>query len=119
MAACLRNVGHPKLGMGFDAMLVLSAEHGRIFSEAGWDKTRLRAELDVLLTIPGSEMVRGVGGIQEGLPAAFADSDVPKFRPGGLQLVHAGGDAGLFSAILDGWVGGNIGSEPVTAQITP
>jgi hypothetical protein len=118
-AASLRSVGHPKLAMGFDAMLVVSFEHGRIFAEAGWNKARLRAELDELLTIPGSEMVRGVGGIAEGLPEAFGESDIPKFRPGGLQIVHAGGDAGLFSAILDGWVGGPKGSEPVTVPINP
>ena len=117
MAAGLRSTAHPKLAMGFDAMLVVSPEHGRIFAHAGWDKERLRAELDELLTIPGAEMVRGVGGIDEGLPDAFADTPVPKFRPGGLQIVHAGGDAGLFSAVLDGWVGGNIGSDPVTLEI--
>lgn len=118
-AACLRSTTHPKLAMGFDAMLVVSPEHGRIFAQSGWDKDRVRSELESLLTIPGSEMVRGVDGIEEGLPEAFADGTVPKFRPGGLQIVHAGGDAGLFSAILDGWVGGNIGSEPVTVEIRP
>ena len=118
-AACLRSTGHPKLAMGFDAMLVVSPEHGRIFAQSGWDKDRLRSELESLLTIPGAEMVRGVDGMEEGLPEAFADGTVPKFRPGGLQIVHAGGDAGLFSAILDGWVGGNMGSEPVTVEIRP
>ena len=32
--------------------------------------------------------------------ARFADATLPKFRPGGLLLVHAGGGAGLFSAII-------------------
>ena len=118
-AASLRATGHPKLAMAFDAMLVVSPEHGRVFADAGWDKNRLRSLLDELLTIPGAEMVGGVGGIDEGLPADFDDTPVPKFRPGGLQIVHAGGEAGLFSAILDGWVGGNIGSEPVTVEIKP
>ncbi len=116
-AACLQASGHPKLAGGFDAMLVVSPEHGRIFREAGWDKERFRAELDELLTVPGARMVRGTDGIEEGLPARFADEPVPKFRPGGLQIIHAGGDAGLFSAILDGWVGGRTGSEPVTVEI--
>jgi len=118
-AACLRSTGHPKLAMDFDAMLVVSPEHGRILAGAGWDKDRLRTELETLLTIPGAELVRGVDGIEEGLPEAFANTPVQKFRPGGLQIVHAGGEAGLFSAILDGWVGGNIGSEPVTVEIKP
>ena len=41
-----------------------------------------------------------------------------KFRPGGLNIVHAGGTAGLFSAIIGGWVAsGPIGSQPVTKEI--
>ena len=32
----------------------------------------LRSELDALLLIDGSELARGAGGIEEGIPAAFA-----------------------------------------------
>jgi len=42
---------------------------------------------------------------------------VPKFRPGGLQIVHAGGNAGLFSAVIGGWVSGPVGSQPVTRAV--
>jgi hypothetical protein len=38
-------------------------------------------------------------------------------EPSGLLLVHAGGGAGLFSALLPGWVGGADGSQPVTRLI--
>ena len=106
IAGSLLNECHSKLVIGFDAMLVVGPEHGRIFREAGWDRARLRAELAPLLSRPGDELIRGAGFIDEGLPEAFAGSDIPKFRDGGLQIVHAGGDAGLFSAILGGWVGG-------------
>lgn len=116
-AASLLNECHPKLVIGFDAMLLVGPEHGRLLSEAGWDKARLRAELASLLTRPSDDLIRGVGGIEEGLPEAFAGVDVPKFRDGGLQIVHGGGDAGLFSAILGGWVGGAKGSEPVARRI--
>ncbi|MEM7338641.1 MAG: thioredoxin family protein [Actinomycetota bacterium] len=119
MALALRGVWHPKLVMGFDAMLVVGPEHGRIFAEAGWTKARLRAELDELLQIEADTILQGADGIAEGLPAAFAGATVPKFRPGGLQIVHAGGEAGLFSAVLGGWVGGAKGSVPVTRPITP
>lgn len=118
MAAALRAVGHPKLIIGFDAMLVVGPEHGRILREAGWDRQRLAQELDDLLQIDADTILRGVDGIAEGIPEAMAGATVPKFRPGGLQIVHAGGDAGLFSAILGGWVGGPKGSEPVTKAIT-
>lgn len=117
-ARALLNECHSKLVIGFDAMLVVGPEHGRILREAGWDKARLRGELAPLLIRPSDELIRGVGGIDEGLPAAFAGSEIPKFRDGGLQIVHAGGDAGLFSAILGGWVGGAKGSDPVARAVT-
>jgi hypothetical protein len=116
-AACLRVNAHPKLPMAFDAMLVVSPEHGRVLREAGWDRDRLLAELDGLLRLPAGELVRGAGGMAEGLPPGVAADDVPKFRPGGLLVAHAGGDAGLFSAIVGGWVGGETGSTPVTREV--
>ncbi|HEY8058797.1 MAG TPA: thioredoxin, partial [Acidimicrobiales bacterium] len=119
MAACLRTTAHPKLVLGFDAVLVVSPEHARVFREAGWSRARLIEELTTLLTFDGQELVRGAGGIAEGLPDAFAEMTLPKFRGGGLLVVHAGGGAGLFSAIIGGWVSGQGGSEPVTREIRP
>jgi hypothetical protein len=113
-AACLRTVAHPKNVIVWDAVLVVSPEHARVFREAGWSKARLREELDGLLQIPGDELVRGAGGIAEGLPEAVRPLTLPKFRDGGLLIVHAGGGAGLFSGIIGGWASGPIGSQPVT-----
>jgi hypothetical protein len=49
----------------------------------------------------------------------MAGKPVPKFRPGGLLIVRAGGGAGLFSAIIAGWAAsGPVGSTPVTKEIT-
>mgnify|MGYP001456770456 FL=1 len=118
-AACLRTTAHPKLVLGFDAVLVVSPEHARVFREAGWSRQRLLDELTALLTIDGRELVRGAGGIAEGLPEDFAGMSLPKFRGSGLLIVHAGGGAGLFSAIIGGWVSGQGGSEPVTREIEP
>jgi hypothetical protein len=117
LALALRQVWHPKLAMAFDALLVVSPEHGRVFREAGWDRERLLTELTGLLTVPGAELARGVGGIAEGMPPGFEAVDVPKFRPGGLLIAHAGGSAGLFSTIVPGWVSGAGGSEPVTVPV--
>ena len=117
LAACLRVNAHPKLPMGFDAMLVVSPEHGRVFREAAWDRARLLAELDGLLRLPAGELVRGAGGMAEGLPPGVGAEQLPKFRPGGLLVTHAGGDAGLFSAIIGGWVSGETGSVPVTREV--
>jgi len=116
-AACLRTVAHPKMVVGIDATLVVGPEHARVLREAGWSRARLLEELSVLLQLPGAEIIRGAGGITEGMPEAFADTVLPKFRDGGLLVVHAGGGAGLFSEIIGGWAGGALGSEPVTREV--
>ena len=117
-AACLRRVAHPKIPMAADAVLVVSPEHGRVFQEAGWSKADLKQALDDLLQIPGGELVRGAGDIAEGVPKDFAASTLPKFRPGGLDVIHAGGRAGLFSAVIAGWVAsGRKGSQSVTREV--
>jgi hypothetical protein len=118
-AACLRVVDHPKLAMAGDALLIVSPEHSRVFVDAGWSKARLRQELEALLLLPGDELVAGAGGIAEGLPAAVAGKQVPKFRPGGINIVRAGGTAGLFSAVVAGWAAsGPMGSSPVSKEVT-
>jgi hypothetical protein len=116
-AACLRTVQHPKLALVFDAILVVSPEHARVFRDAGWSKADLRARLLELLTIPGTDLVRGADGIAEGMPDAFADIALPKFGPDGLLVVHAGGRAGLFSTIIGGWANGAMGSTPITREV--
>ena len=119
-AACLRTVHHPKLPLGFDAILVVGPDHARVFAEAGWTRERLLAELHADLQLAGDEIVRGAGGIAEGVPASVAaHGTLPKFRAGGILLVHAGGGAGLFSAIIAGWANGKTGSQPITKEIRP
>lgn len=117
-ARSLQTVAHAKLAFHADAMLVVSPEHRRVFREAGWDKEHLREELIRLTTTDGKDLVRGAGGIAEGMPAPFKDHKLPKFRPGGLHILTAGGDAGMFSAIIGGWVAsGPMGSEMVTKEV--
>jgi hypothetical protein len=99
----LRSVASTKLALSYDAIVVVSPEHARVFREAGWGKARLRQEIIDRLTVPGSSLARGAGGIAEGLPDHLTEGNVPKFRPDGLWFVHAGGSAGLFSGILGGW----------------
>ncbi len=118
-AAALRVNGHPKLPLAFDALLVVSPEHARVFADAGWSRARLLDELTGLLQVPGAQLERGVDGIDEGMPVAFRDATLPKFRDGGLLIAHAGGRAGMFSAVIGGWVSGATGSEPVTWEVRP
>jgi hypothetical protein len=136
MAWALDVVWHPKLAMITDAVLVVSPEHGRVFQEAGWSKAQLRQRLLELGTKPLSEIAGGAQGCAEGMNLsagavrdAFggavgdggatdpAEVRIPKFVPEGLLIVHAGGKAGLFSAVIGGWVRGAIGSNPVTREV--
>lgn len=115
----LRMVGHPKLAGLSDAIVVVSPEHARIFREAGWSKARLRQELFSVLTLPTEQLVAGAGAVAEGLPPAVAaqKKEVAKYAPDGLWFVHAGGDAGMFSAIISGWIGGAASSQMITVTI--
>lgn len=116
-ALALRGVGHAKLALGQDALLVVGPEHGRVLREAGWGREELLAELGPLLQLAPEEWRRGAGGIAEGMPDSLGDRPLPKFRTGGLLLAHAGGSAGMFSAIVPGWASGATGSIPVTVPI--
>ena len=53
------------------------------------------------------------------MPATRAGERVPKFHEDGLMVVRAGGRAGLFSAILPGWLAGRdrLELQPVTKEI--
>jgi hypothetical protein len=119
LAAGLRGVAHPKLPLGFDATLVVCPEHARVFAGAGWSRADLEKALAEALLLDPAEIERGAGGIEEGVAAGKATSPVPKFRPGGLMIACAGGAAGMFSAVIGGWVGGPGGSQPVTMEVAP
>jgi hypothetical protein len=107
----------PRTVMAMDGLLVLSPEHMARFSDAGWDRPRFMEELGKLLLVETDTILAGAGGIDEGLPEGLGGLTLPKFRPGGLLVVHAGGPAGLFSAIIGGWVNGPMGSEPTSREI--
>jgi hypothetical protein len=76
-------------GISRDAVLVVAPDHARVFHEAGWSRSQLLSAL-------GDRLGRDASAV---------------------LLVHAGGSAGLFSALLPGWVGGADGSQPVTRLI--
>ena len=104
-------------------MLVVGPEHGRIFREAGWSRDRLQEELHRLSHRPAGELVRGVDDIAEGLaPEWVSDPAMPvaKFAAAErILLAYAGGDAGLFSMVVGGWVSGEVGSSPQSASVEP
>ncbi len=118
-AVALNALHHPKLVLSFDAILVVAPDHVRIYEQSGWSREQTAERINELTTRPGSELIRGTGGIAEGLPETFAETDVQKFRPGGLYLAHCGGGAGLFGGIIGGWVNGDTGSTPICHPIDP
>ena len=81
-------------------MLVIGPEHARVFADAGWDKAKVRAELN------------------DGVFALVGENH-PNRRYDSPAIVFAGGDAGLFSAIIEGWVSGPIGSQLTTWEVRP
>ena len=119
LASGLITVCHTKICEWGNAILVLSPEHYGIFKDAGWDRRKITAALHEACIRPGSEVVRGAGGIGEGVPASRRDERVPKFHPDGLLVVRAGGPAGLYSAVIAGWPGGRAKDDsfPVTKEI--
>ncbi len=118
LAMSMQAIGHPKKVQAHDALLVLSPEHYRVYRDAGWSKQRIKDELAAALTRPGQDLVRGAHGVAEGMPAELAGRALTKFRPGGLNVVRAGGEAGLMSAIIGGWAAtGERGSELVSKEV--
>jgi hypothetical protein len=110
-ALSLNKMGHDRLTQSARAILVLSPEHYAIYKEAGWDRKRIERALYEATIRPGSELIAGKDGVGEGIPASRAGEQVPKFHEDGLMVVRAGGPAGLFSAILPGWLAGRNRTE--------
>ncbi len=117
IAQSLRTVGHADLVNGSDAVVLIGPEHGRVFDEAGWSKAQAVEALHAQLNVPGDDLAMGTN--DDAAPTtASAGGRMPKFRPEGLTLIRAGGRAGLFSAIIPGWLmKGPLGTNPVTKEI--
>ena len=68
--------------IGFDCVLVVGPEHGRVFAEAGWSRETLLGELHDRLQIHGSELVAGPVTWLKGYPSGWqAGETLGKFRP--------------------------------------
>ena len=118
MAASLRAVVNTKLYGVADAVLVVCPEHRRVFREGGWNKDDLKNALYDNLMTPGSDLILGAQGIAEGMPKKFENKVIGKFRDDGLHITSTGSKAGMFSAIISGWVAsGERGSQLVSQRI--
>ncbi len=121
LALGLMAVLHPKYASASDAILALSPDHYEIFRSAGWGRVEIESALHEALRRPGHALVRGEGGVDEGIDAERAGESVDKFKPGGLLVVRAGGRGAAISAVIGGWPAQRDGASTraVTREITP
>jgi hypothetical protein len=104
-------------------LFVIGPEHARTIAGEGWSKADVRRCLHETVRRPARELVPGPDGAETGRlkdPAVGQgpDARIAKFpSPEEIVIVVAGGTAGRFSAVVPGWMGGELGSRPVTRRI--
>jgi hypothetical protein len=104
-------------------LFVVGPEHARTLGDERWSKQDVRQFLYETIRRPARELAPGPDGAETGrlrtlLEGRGPDERVPKFpSPGEIVIVVAGGTAGRFSAVVPGWMGGELGSRPVTRRI--
>jgi len=104
---------------------VVCPEHVDTLATSAYSKADLRKHIQAVTAVPLRERVAGAvtGEGFDPVKAASMDSDAlarpaPKFVSDAMiHMVVAGGDAGKFSGLFHGWVGGEIGSMPVSRKI--
>lgn len=117
LAGSLRAVDHVDMINAADTVVVIGPEHGRVFDQARLSKADVTAALHAALQGEGQEFGMGTA---DSKATSAASKSRGKFRAEGLTLVRAGGAAGLFSAIIPGWLmKGALGTDPVTREIKP
>ena len=90
----------PKLVLGFDCVLVVGPEHapgvrrGRLGPRA-----RCSPSCTTACRFMAASSFAAPAAWPRACPSGLPDETLGKFRPDGLLLVHAGGGAGLFSAM--------------------
>ena len=123
----MESIHHPKAHMMSDALLVVCPEHVDTLRTEGYSKADLRKRIQQITSRPLRELVSdeqcGVGMNAEKaktLSNEALDRLMPKFASEDMiHIVVAGSDAGKFSGLFHGWVGGEIGSQPVSRLIDP
>ena len=104
-------------------LFVIGPEHARTFAAERWSKAQLRQFLYETVRRPVRELVPGPDGAESGrladrLEGRAPEERIPKFpSPEEIVIVVAGGTAGRFSAVVPGWMGGEMGSQPVTRRV--
>ncbi len=130
LGRAIESVMHPKLHGLVDAVLVLSPEHVRKCVADGWGKAEIRRAIQEATArplrdlLPDERCAEGMPpqllGLTGDVPESLLAMTLPKFRSDDqLTIVVAGSDAGMFSAIIGGWLAGDMGSQMVTRRVAP
>jgi hypothetical protein len=104
-------------------LFVIGPEHARTLGEERWSKQDVRRFLYETIRRPARDLAPGPDGAETGrlkdlLEGRTGEERIPKFpSPEEIVIVVAGGTAGRFSAVVPGWMGGELGSRPVTRAI--
>jgi hypothetical protein len=104
-------------------LFVIGPEHAKTIAADGWSKADVRRYLYETIRRPARALAPGADGAETGrlkdvLSGRDPDELIPKFpSPEEILIVVAGGTAGRFSAVVPGWMGGTLGSQPVTRRI--
>ena len=128
LGLALQSVMHPKLHGFTEAIVVLAPEHVEKCAAQGWGKADIRRAIREITSrplrdlLPNDACAEGIPpqllGLAGDIPEAMLEMRLPKFRGDDQPtLVVAGSDAGMFSAIIGGWVSGEMGSQMVSRKI--
>ena len=104
-------------------LFVMGPEHARTLGEERWSKQDFRRFLYDTIRRPARDLAPGPDGAETGrlkdlLDGRTGEERIPKFPSlEEIVIVVAGGTAGRFSAVVPGWMGGELGSRPVTRAI--
>jgi hypothetical protein len=116
---------HKSFPLYGSTLFVIGPEHAKTIGEERWSKADVKRFLHETVRRPIRELAPGPDGAETGrlknlLEGRDADERVPKFPSvEEILVVVAGGTAGRFSAVVPGWMGGEMGSRPVTRRIAP
>ncbi len=117
ISGSLRIINHVDMANASDTIVVIGPEHGNVFDRSGWDKKTTAEALYKETVVPAGGNFGMITTDLDG-GAETDKKNVPKFRNSGITLIRAGGAAGLFSAIIPGWLmNGEAGTNPVTKEI--
>ena len=114
---------HKSFPLYGDTLWVIGPEHARTIGGEGWSKQDVKRFLYETIRRPVRDLAPGPDGAETGrlknlLEGRAPDERVPKFPSvDEILIVVAGGTAGRFSAVVPGWMGGDLGSRPVTCRI--